>query len=414
MASTTEDGLRPAARGSAAPPSLAPLALWFCLVTFCAQAVTIGWGGPFPRDASGLVVGRDFLNMWMYGQAAWSADPWRWYDVGRYQADMAALLGPGYPGQNWSYPPTVMLLAAGLGLLPYLPALALWTGFGLWTFVAALRRRAGDRPLIAASLCSPAAVLGILAGQYALVATAILVLVFRLLDRRPWLAGVLIGLLTLKPQVGLLFPVLLVATGRWRTFLSAAISGLAIAAAAAAVFGTKAWLDFVRLGIPTQDLVLADPEKTAGPFMPTVFMNLRVAGASYGAAMTVQLCVAACAVAALVWFCRARRQAGPRELWLVFSACSVSASPYLLSYDLLPLTVCIVAALAAGRLDARSQTLAKAVYWLPLIQLVLGTYGVPGAGVLVPAFTFLLIARHLREPDAPGRPGAPGLLRARA
>jgi hypothetical protein len=39
-----------------------------------------------------------------------------------YQHALAALLVPGYPGPKWSYPPTVMLIAAPFGQLDYLPA----------------------------------------------------------------------------------------------------------------------------------------------------------------------------------------------------------------------------------------------------------------------------------------------------
>ena len=42
-----------------------------------------------------------------------------------------------------------------------------------------------------------------------------------LIDRRPWLAGVLIGCLAYKPQFGLLIPLVLVASGRWRVFAAA-------------------------------------------------------------------------------------------------------------------------------------------------------------------------------------------------
>src|ERR1051325_10049410 len=58
---------------------------------------------PFPRDGSTLVVGRDFLNLWMYGRAAALPDPGRWYDAALYRDALSALLGPDYPGQNWSY-----------------------------------------------------------------------------------------------------------------------------------------------------------------------------------------------------------------------------------------------------------------------------------------------------------------------
>src|SRR5262245_48421267 len=95
----------------------------------------LDWQWPFPRDGSTLVIGRDFLNFWMYGRAALMENPVQWYDVATYQGALAQLIGPNYPGQNWSYPPSVMLIAPPFGLLPYVYALALWTALGLGGFV---------------------------------------------------------------------------------------------------------------------------------------------------------------------------------------------------------------------------------------------------------------------------------------
>src|SRR5262245_54421654 len=82
---------------------------FFFVAIASAYAFLLSPGQAIPRDPSSLVVGRDFLNFWMYGQAAFSPMPWLWYDVSLYQAEIAKLLGPGYPGVNWSYPPNIML-----------------------------------------------------------------------------------------------------------------------------------------------------------------------------------------------------------------------------------------------------------------------------------------------------------------
>jgi hypothetical protein len=63
--------------------------------------------------------------------------------------------------------------------------------------------------------------------------------IFAFLDRRPLLAGLLVGLLTIKPQLGVLIPVLLIASGRWRVFTVATVTALALAAAAVMLFGMQ-------------------------------------------------------------------------------------------------------------------------------------------------------------------------------
>ena len=135
------------------------------------------------------------------------------------------------------------------------------------------------------------------------------------------------------------------------------------------MFGPQVWVDFVTKGLPINDLVLADPERIATPFYPTVFMNLRGLDLSYGAAMAVQLCFSVFAVAAVAWAFRFRRDADPRWLMALFLACAVCGVPYLLSYDTLALTFAALLLLAHGSLDPKGQRFAQLIYWLPLIQI---------------------------------------------
>jgi hypothetical protein len=355
---------------------------------------------PFPRDGSTLVVGRDFLNFWMYGRAAALPDPGRWYDAVAYQRELATLLGPGYPGLNWSYPPSIMLLAAPFGRLPYLPALLIWTAASLVIFLAVAARPIAGRRALTALMVSPAAVFCLMSGQSSFLTAAVLIGIFATLERRPLVAGMLIGLLTLKPQLGLLFPVLLIAAGRWRVFAAASVTALALAGATAALFGTKVWVDFVTLGLPAQSLVLADAQGIATPFHATVFMNLRGIGASYALAMSVQAGVALAAAAAVAWAFRYRAGADPRLLAALFFACAMSAVPYLLVYDTLPLTFAALALLAGGMLDARGAWLARFAYWLPLLQIGLGTLHIPGPGLIAPAFAAYVLWRLKARPVA--------------
>jgi hypothetical protein len=358
-----------------------------------AYLVTISWVAPIPRDSTGLVVGRDFLNFWMYGRAAALPDPQRFYDPLVYGRELSALLWPDYPGQNFSYPPTLMLIAAPFGRLPYMPALLAWTVLGLAAFIAVAQQHLLDRRTLIALVLSPAALFCLMAGQVSLVAAAMLVTIFSWLERRPVAAGILIGLLTLKPQLGLLFPVMLIAGGYWRVFASATMTALALAALTAALFGPQVWIDFVRVGMPVQNYVLVDPKLALEPFCPTIYVNLRGLGASFALAMTGQLIVAALAVAAVVWVFGFRRGASGDLKMALFLACSMCVTPYLLAHDTLALCFAALMLLDRDKLDATGRRFAQLVYWLPLIQLGLGQIHVSGPALIAPAFAVYLVWR---------------------
>src|SRR5438105_147271 len=59
------------------------------------------------------------------------------------------------------------------------------------------------------------------------------------LERRPILAGVLLGLLAYKPQFGLLIPLVLLATGRWTAIAAATVTVLSACSATLIVFGPE-------------------------------------------------------------------------------------------------------------------------------------------------------------------------------
>lgn len=373
--------------------ALALLSLFFAVLLAGAYVYTANWGEAIPRDGTSLVIGRDFLNFWMYGRTALTPDPGRFYDAIAYNRELATLLGGGYPGQNWSYPPGIMLAALPFGQLSYVQALLCWTLLGMALFFVVARRHLSDPRLLLALVLSPAAVLCIISGQSSLITTAILIGIFASLDRRPIVAGILIGLLTLKPQLGLLFPFMLMASGRWRVFVTAAVMSIAIAAVTAGLFGPQVWVDFVLKGMPTNNIVLADPDGIAAPFYPTVFMNMRGAGAGYALAMAVQLCFSTAAVAAVIWAFRFRRDADPGILMALFLACSISVVPYLLSYDTLALTFAVLMLLEAGKLDAVGRRFVQLVFWLPLLQMGFGTWHIPGPALIAPAFAVYLVLR---------------------
>ena len=360
---------------------------------------TVSFKDSFPKDATTLVVGRDFLQFWMYGRAAWAPDPGRFYDPQLYNDALTALLGPNYPGQNWPYAPSIMLLTAPFGRLPYLPALGTWIVLGLAVFVGVGLRLFSWRRALVAALLSPAALLCLISGQTAFVTAPILLTIFTTLDRRPRLAGVLIGVLTIKPQLGLLFPVLLVASGRWRVFTIAATTGLLIVGLTTALFGTQVWIDFLSQGLSAQRLVMADPERLFTPFMPTFFANLRGIGASYELATIIQACSAICASGAVAFAGRYYKDADPQYLAGLFLSCSVCAVPYFMSYDTLALTCLAISLLANNALDARGRVLAKLIFWLPLLQMVLGTWHIPGAALIPATFAAEMLWRMIHAND---------------
>lgn len=373
-------------------------------LTAAAYLATSTWTLPFPRDKTGLVVGRDFLNLWMYGRAVTDADPQRFYDIAVYNTELSRLLGAGYPGQNWPNPPTALLPMTPFGILGFFPALSAWFVVSIVALALTVRRTFADVRVLAVLMVSPAALLCLISGQSSFLTTAALIGAFFCWDRRPVLAGVLIGLLTVKPQLGILIPFALIASRRWAVFVSAAATALALVALSTALFGPEIWIAYITKALPLQREVLADPAGIAMPFHATIFMNLRGLLGN-DAAMVVQSVSSIAAVAIVVWAFWFKRDHDPVVLCALLLACTQAASPYMSTYDLLPLTLMALVLLARGQLDETGRRLAQLVFWMPALQLLFGSIKMPGPGFIAPALAIYLVMR-LRERAANSAPAA--------
>ena len=84
------------------------LALAFGIVV---AGVEIGWliAAPLPYDASGYMIGRDFVATWAGAKAALTGDPGRYFSAEAYTALLQGFFGENYPPHIWSYPPHLLL-----------------------------------------------------------------------------------------------------------------------------------------------------------------------------------------------------------------------------------------------------------------------------------------------------------------
>src|SRR5260370_26041058 len=64
------------------------------------------------------------------------------------------------------------------------------------------------------------------------------------MSARPVLSGICLGLLSYKPQYGLLFPLVLIAASQWTVFFTAGAVAVAMAFASWLAFGTESWQAF--------------------------------------------------------------------------------------------------------------------------------------------------------------------------
>jgi arabinofuranan 3-O-arabinosyltransferase len=352
--------------------------------------------GLWPLGADGHPVEADFVNVWAAGFLAAKGEAAAVYDWAVHQqAEVLALGRDSGSYASWHYPPVFLFAAAPLALLPYLPAWLLWIAANLLVFVGVLRRLVLPAPgLVALALAAPTTLFCALLGQNGFLTAGLMAGSLALLDRRPWLAGALLGLLTYKPQYGLLFPLVLVLARRWGTIAAAALSASALAGASALVFGVEVWAAFAEASSVTVNGMLrrggSDWSK-----LQSFYAFFHQAAGSDAAAWAVHLGAASLAAAAvvLVWLRGAATTPAVRSAALIAGAYLVT--PYAYIYDAVVLTAASVFLLKDG-VERGFRPFDKSL--LCLSQLLPGVFFLGVSHSLVaPASAALLLFLSLRR-----------------
>jgi hypothetical protein len=111
-------------------------------------------------------------------------------------------------------------------------------------YLAVVRAIVGRNFGILLAAAFPPVLINTFVGQNGCLTAALIGGTLYLMPMRPVLAGVCLGLLSYKPQYGLLFPIVLIAARQWTTFVSAALVAAALAFVSWLQFGTESWQAF--------------------------------------------------------------------------------------------------------------------------------------------------------------------------
>ena len=346
----------------------------------------------FVLDPGGFPVGRDFLNTWMGGRSAFSGGPADWFDFDVYMAALAKATGiPGLAPMYWSYPPHLLFLIWPFGLLGFLPSYIVWCIAGLALYVWAAISCGVERRYWLFLAVAPAVTVNIFLGQNGFLTAALLIGGLANLDRRPILAGILFGLLTIKPQLGLLLPIVLVLRGHWRVGGSAVVTTALLVAATAAWFGPEIWMDYWRKVGPQQRELLDVAGVMGWPIVASALINARLAGVPADVAWVVQGVASAFAVGAVVWTFWRKRD--PVLSLALFVTATFLFSPWIMNYDMVVFSW--IVALLRQREDETlaDQVLSLALWMLPILMFPFGFAQIPIAGLILPLFAARLLWR---------------------
>jgi hypothetical protein len=288
----------------------------------------------------------DFFSLWSFKEIARTHPVAELYNsVLTHQRQLA--LGMDLDRDcPFPYPPSFLLFIWPLGILPYGLSYLFWVTGTLSLFVYAVLKTCSRLPFaLGCAVVAPVCIVNIWYGQAGFLTGALLIAGIRSTTTRPIVSGVLLGLLSFKPQLGLLVPLALAAAGLWRTFAvaCATVAGLVIISAIA--FGPGAWVAWIS-GLPEYAEWFQRPVPGAF-FKISVNDYLHMLGLGSGAALAAQALVSA-TVASLIWISFRRGSTPLAHAALLTGA--IVASPHTIVYDA-PMVVASMILFIQARID---------------------------------------------------------------
>jgi hypothetical protein len=292
-----------------------------------------------------LGTARDFGVFWTASALIQNGDAAQLYHAPAFREALLQVMGPDFPDLPFLYPPHAALFLLPLALLPPLAAMAAWLCLTFLVALAGLWRDLAPRAgLVFALLISPASVVNIACGQNGYLSAGLLGGGLLLLKRHPFVAGILLGLLSYKPQLGLVLPFALLAGRHWLAFAAAVMTTLSLLLLSWLILGSTAWSLYLGETVHGQMDLLQN--FTFASF--AVYMAGLLAGLPGWLAALLQGGASLLAICGSIWACR-------HELPLPLQAAIVMtgtflAAPYILPYDMMIVAAAILLVVGSGHL----------------------------------------------------------------
>jgi hypothetical protein len=280
----------------------------------------------------------DFSWIWVSGKFAISTSPVEVYDYPIFTAARLALVGPDTCIlDHFDYPPTFMFFTFPLSSMPYLVAFSVWMATTLLVYLAAAYAIIPRLAAVIAAVTPIVVPVNIQYGHNGFLTAGLIGFSLVLLEHRPWVSGLFIGLLTYKPQFGVLIPLALIASRNWRALASATLATIVWGITAALVFGYEGWPSFLHTLLDRNSNLTPD-DRLQVKFQ-SIFGLLRWAGAGPDISLGTHLVIAV--IVALI-VCVIWAKAVPYPLKAA-ALCigSVTVTPYVLPWDLCILGIAV-------------------------------------------------------------------------
>jgi hypothetical protein len=322
---------------------LATVALLAGLYSWAVVASTFGNPGSIGLNYN--CFGTDWMVFYAAGQRADAGAITGLYDGVTFTAQLNAqfhdLLRQSLEFRPFLYPPHLLLLLMPFALMGFHVSYMIFLAGSFAALCGAVSLWIKDRRVLVAAVAvlalSPVASATFVLGQNGFLTTALVVAGFSWRRPRPILAGILFGMLTMKPQLGLMVPVALIAGRDWRVLGSAAVTALLLIGISVAFFGIELWRDWIGIGLHPSAEFADRVYRTNIQWGEGIFATVRSLGVPADGARLAQFLVTLGAAATVYWACR--RPIRPDLQLAILLVATPLAAPHVALYDLMGILI---------------------------------------------------------------------------
>ena len=358
------------------------------------------------RDLSGYdMVGRDFITFWQGGRVTWHDQISSLYPRDSYRELLIDEFGEPLGSYVFSYPPHTLIFLSFFGAFSYVTSLVLWSLGGMLAYSKVVTGYIKSSFYVWVTILSPASIICLLAGQTGLFIGALFLLGLSQLNKRPWLSGILFGILTIKPQIGVLLVVALLSGQYWRVIIAASVTSILLFLVSIGVFGTLPWEQFLTETLPKQSEFISKPFGVFDHMVHSPFKWIINSGGSLNLAWAAQGLFMLAGIMSVFYAFRMRISLSLKIAFLCVM--TLLFSPYIAIYDM---TILSVAAMIYYQFIG-SQNKPVSLSSRVLVYLLLATpflgflasilFNFPLTVILVLMFAYILFKAMLKESNEP-------------
>jgi arabinofuranan 3-O-arabinosyltransferase len=391
-----------ASEPGAIPPALLIASFVLCLinVSLLQTGYVANW---WIFDESGLGIPTDFVNVWSAGRLVLDGHPALAYDWDIQKQVQVAVLGQSYEGNfAWHYPPPFLFVAAVLAHFPYAVAYIGWAAVSFVPYLAVMRAIVGRSFGVLLAAAFPVVFTNALVGQNGFFTASLIGGTLVLMPTRPILSGICLGLLSYKPQYGLLFPLVLIAASQWKVFFTAGTVAVSMASLSWLAFGTESWQAFFHWMPMFSQAFLTEGRAPWGK-MQSIFALVRYFGGPEQLAWMFQWVMSGAVAILLALMWRSRSVSYPLKA-ASLAAGALLITPYLFLYDLMVLAVAVAFLVRIGLDEGFARHELPALGLVAALLMVYPLLGAPtgfGATLVVTALIGWRVGPWWRQERAP-------------